>query len=83
MKRSPESLPQLAHTPQDWDDYLGNVDFQFSLIDRLTTENRAVIHEIGYDAVVVRRMLAAQRRATERQKSRCESGSEPPRSALP
>lgn len=73
MKRSPESLPQLAHTPTLWDDYLDQVDFQFSLIDRLTPENRAVIHESGYDAVVVRRMLAAQRKATEARRTGRES----------
>jgi hypothetical protein len=49
-------------TEQEWQDYIAVIKHQMSLIDRLSPENRRVVHEIGYDAVMVRRMLAEQRR---------------------
>ncbi len=54
-------------TEQEWQDYIAVIKHQMSLIDRLTPENRAYIHECGYDAVLVRRMLSEQRKAAQKQ----------------
>ncbi|MET0653665.1 MAG: hypothetical protein ABWY63_14235 [Hyphomicrobiaceae bacterium] len=50
-------------TDQQWDDYLTMVKQQMALIDLLTPENKQLIWDCGYDAVIVRRMLAAQKKA--------------------
>jgi hypothetical protein len=49
-------------TAQEWADYISVVKHQLSLIDRLTPENKQFVWDHGFDAVLVRRMLADQRR---------------------
>jgi len=53
-------------TEQEWQEYIEVIKHQMSLIDRLTPAHRAIIHEVGYDAVLVRRMLSEQRKAAKK-----------------
>jgi hypothetical protein len=60
--RTLDEMPVLSNTPGEWLDYIEKVQHQMALVDQLTPQNKRIVHELGYDGVLVRRMLADQRR---------------------